>query len=147
MRLYLHDLKPEAQRRVLRFLGLKSPEGGNLDVFPIASISKLEPEGNIEVICSKCAEERYGRKKGSFTKKTLRDAEFVKALFGREHMWVKVKEVKGDCVVGTVDNIPVLEDSPRYGEEVKVSFYEVEDVLFRRGREDAKGKAKRKAER
>jgi hypothetical protein len=40
MELYLRDLKPEAQRRVLRFLGLKSPEDGNLDVFPIATIPK-----------------------------------------------------------------------------------------------------------
>jgi hypothetical protein len=40
MELYLRDLKPEAQRRVLRFLGLKSPEEGNLDVFPIATIPK-----------------------------------------------------------------------------------------------------------
>jgi len=40
MALYFDDLKPEAQRRVLRFLGLKSPEEANLDVSPIAIILK-----------------------------------------------------------------------------------------------------------
>jgi hypothetical protein len=130
MALYLRDLKPEAQRRVLRFLGLKSPEEGNLDIFPIATIP--EPDDNVEFICSECAEERYGKKRGSFTKKTLKDAAFIKALFGREHMWVEVKEVRDDCVVGTVVNIPVFPDSPRFGEEVEVSFREVEDVLSKK---------------
>jgi len=132
MELYLSDLKPEAQRRVLKFLGLKSPEEGNLDVFPIAIIPKPEAEDNVELICSECAEERYGKRKGSFAKKTLKDAAFVKALFGKEHMWVKVKEVREDCVVGTVDNAPVFPDSPRSGEEVKVSFREVEDVISKK---------------
>jgi hypothetical protein len=40
--LHLRGLKPEAQMRVLKFLGLKSPEDGNLDVFPIATISKSD---------------------------------------------------------------------------------------------------------
>jgi hypothetical protein len=34
MELYQRDLKPEAQRRPLKFLGLKSPENGNLTFFP-----------------------------------------------------------------------------------------------------------------
>jgi len=141
MALYFDDLKPEAQRRVLRFLGLKSPEEANLDVSPIAIILKTEPEDNLELICDECAEKRYGKDKGGFTKKTLKDAAFVKALFGKEHMWVKVKEVREDCVVGTVDNVPVFPDSPRFGEEVKISFREVEDVILKeeagedRGRE------------
>jgi len=134
MELYLRDLKPEAQRRVLKFLGLESPEEGNLDVFPIARISKPDAElaSNVELICNKCAEERYGKTKGRFTKDALRDAAFVKALFGREHMWVKVKEVKDHCVVGTIDNIPVFPDSPKYGQEVEVPFSEVENVLSKK---------------
>jgi hypothetical protein len=56
-------------------------------------------------------------------------------------MWVKVKEVRDDCVVGTVDNIPVFPDSPRFGEEVKVSFREVEDFLSKKEvRENAGGR-------
>lgn len=134
----MSDLKPEARKRVLRFLGLKSSEEGNLDVFPIALVHKpeldAEPSSNIELICKKCAEEKYGKKKGGFTKDMLRNAAFVKAPFGREHMWVKIKEVTDDCVVGTVDNIPVLAESPRYGEEVRVFFHEIEDVIFKRTR-------------
>jgi len=128
--LYLDDLKPAARKSLLKFLGLKSAEEGNLDVLPLAVIPKPEPAGNVELICSECAEKRY-KNKGKFTKEELKDATHVKKLFGREHMWVKVKEVRGDCVVGTVDNIPVFENSPRYGEEVKVHFNEVEDALFK----------------
>jgi len=127
--LYLDDLKPAVRKRLLKFLGLKSAEEGNLDVFPLVVIPKPEPASNIEFICSECAEKRY-RNKGKFTKEMLKNATHVKKLFGREHMWVKVKEVKDDYVVGTVDNIPVFEDSPRYGEEVKVHFNEVEDAIL-----------------
>jgi hypothetical protein len=128
LEIYLSNLKPEVQERVLRFLGLKSAKDGNLDVFPLAVVPKPEPKSNIEFICEKCAEERYV-KKGSFTKEMLKGATHVKKLFGREHMWVKVKEFKDNCIVGTVDNVPVFKDGPKFGEKVNVSFHEVEDVL------------------
>lgn len=42
--IYFRDLKPEVQRQYLDALGLVSPEEGNFDCFPIASISLDEPE-------------------------------------------------------------------------------------------------------
>jgi hypothetical protein len=40
LEVFLSDLTPEAQRRVLRFLGFKTPEEGNLDVFPLFTLPK-----------------------------------------------------------------------------------------------------------
>jgi hypothetical protein len=79
MELYLRDLKPEAQRRVLSFLGLKSPEEGNLDVFPIATIPK--PDDNVEFICSECAEERYGKKRGQLHEENVEGRGFCQGAF------------------------------------------------------------------
>ena len=42
--IYLRDLKPEVQQQYLDALGLDSPEEGNFDFFPIASIPLGEPE-------------------------------------------------------------------------------------------------------
>lgn len=97
-----------------------------------------EPSDNIEVICSKCLREKYPYK-GTFTAEALRGATHVKAAFGAEHMWVKVRAVTSEYVVGTVDNIPILSDSPRYGEEVEVPIGEVEDALFEGGRDKTDG--------
>lgn len=36
--IYLDDLKPEVQKRVLRELGLKSAKDGNYDVFPLFTL-------------------------------------------------------------------------------------------------------------
>ena len=36
--IYLDDLKPEVQKRVLRELGLKSAKHGNYDVFPLLTL-------------------------------------------------------------------------------------------------------------
>ena len=36
--IYLDDLKPEVQKRVLRELGLKSAQDGNYDVFPLFTL-------------------------------------------------------------------------------------------------------------
>ena len=87
-----------------------------------------EPADNIEMICRECAERKYGNK-GKFTKEMIKNATHVKKLFGNEHLWVKVREVKDDHVIGTIDNVPVFEDSPAYGEEVKVFFSEIEDLF------------------
>jgi hypothetical protein len=39
MDIFITDLTPEAQRMVLDFLGLPSPEEGNYDVFPLFSLT------------------------------------------------------------------------------------------------------------
>ena len=38
------DLVPETQKEVLKFLNLKTPEAGNLDVFPLTVISQEDVE-------------------------------------------------------------------------------------------------------
>jgi hypothetical protein len=128
--IYLSDLKPKARNRVLEFLGLNSAEEGNLDVLPLTTIPKpeIEDANNVEFLCEECGEKRYPDK-GSFTKERLKSATHVKKRFGKEHMWVKIKQLEDDCIVGTVDNVPVFKDSPKFGEKVNVSFHEVEDVL------------------
>lgn len=40
--IYVRDLKPEIQKSVLKFLGLKNEEEGNLDTFPLTLIPKPE---------------------------------------------------------------------------------------------------------
>ena len=40
LEIFLSDLTPEAQARVLRFLGIKTPEELNLDVFPLFNLPK-----------------------------------------------------------------------------------------------------------
>jgi hypothetical protein len=42
LEIFLDDLKPQAQKEVLEFLGFKNEKDGNLDVFPIARIPKPE---------------------------------------------------------------------------------------------------------
>ena len=42
LHLFLDDLTDKARKEVLDFLELKNPEEGNLDVVPIATISKPE---------------------------------------------------------------------------------------------------------
>jgi hypothetical protein len=41
---YLHDLKEEAQKKVLEALKLSSPEEGNLDVFPLFTLETDDEE-------------------------------------------------------------------------------------------------------
>jgi hypothetical protein len=38
--IYLHDLTPEAQAKVLKFLNAERPEDQNLDVFPLFVMEK-----------------------------------------------------------------------------------------------------------
>ena len=38
------DLVPETQKEVLKFLNLKTPEAGNLDTFPLTTISQEDVE-------------------------------------------------------------------------------------------------------
>jgi len=42
LEIYFEDLDGEAKERVLKFLGLEKPEDLNLDVFPLAVLSKPE---------------------------------------------------------------------------------------------------------
>ena len=39
--IFISDLKPEVQKALLDFLGLKTIEEGNFDVFSIAEIEKI----------------------------------------------------------------------------------------------------------
>ena len=39
MEIFLHDLVPETQKEVLKLLGLETPEEGNLDTIPLATIT------------------------------------------------------------------------------------------------------------
>jgi hypothetical protein len=40
--IYLSDLTPEAQKKILQFLKVKAPEEANLDVFPLFVLPKPE---------------------------------------------------------------------------------------------------------
>jgi len=40
LEIFIDDLTEEAREEVLKFLGLKSPEEGNLDIFPVTTIPK-----------------------------------------------------------------------------------------------------------
>jgi hypothetical protein len=42
LEIYFHDLTPEAQKKVLAFLGIKTSEESNLDVFPLFVLPKPE---------------------------------------------------------------------------------------------------------
>jgi hypothetical protein len=39
MDIFFHDLVPETQKEVLKFMGLETPEDGNYDVFPLTTIT------------------------------------------------------------------------------------------------------------
>jgi hypothetical protein len=39
LEIFLSDLKPEAQKKVLQFLGIKTPQEANLDVFPLFGLT------------------------------------------------------------------------------------------------------------
>jgi hypothetical protein len=40
LEIFLSDLKPETQARVLKFLGIKDDREANLDVFPLFVLAK-----------------------------------------------------------------------------------------------------------
>jgi len=40
--IFIHDLKEDVQKEVLKFLGLESAEEGNYDTIPVAVIPKPE---------------------------------------------------------------------------------------------------------
>ncbi len=42
LEVFLGDLTPEAQKCVLKFLGLKTAAEGNLDIFPLFTFHKPE---------------------------------------------------------------------------------------------------------
>jgi hypothetical protein len=42
LEIFLSDLTPQAQKRVLRFLKIEVPEEANLDIFPLVVLPKPE---------------------------------------------------------------------------------------------------------
>ena len=44
LEIFLSDLMPAAQKKVLAFLGIKTPEESNLDVFPLFVLPKPETQ-------------------------------------------------------------------------------------------------------
>jgi hypothetical protein len=81
---------------------------------------------NVVFICKDCAQKLYpkGRKKAD-----MQFAEYVKKLLGREHIWVRITRVDDNGVAGTVDNMTVFEETPKFGTEVFVKYEEIEDVM------------------
>lgn len=58
--LFFHDLKPEAQAKVLKAAGLKSADEGNLDLAPLAVLDyEVEPVERIQgdSVCEACGRE------------------------------------------------------------------------------------------
>jgi abortive infection bacteriophage resistance protein len=49
LEIFLDDLTSRAKKEVLNFLGYKTEKDGNLDVFPIATIPKPEPDEELKL--------------------------------------------------------------------------------------------------
>jgi hypothetical protein len=59
----------------------------------------------------------------------MRFCEAVLKYFGSgELMWVVITRVLEDGVEGWVDNDPIVEGSPRYGEHVFMRYEKIDDV-------------------
>ena len=86
------------------------------------------PENNIRWLCPECVKGLYPNK-GKFTIEEISRATHVKKQFGREHMWIIIDDLSSESIIGTVDNDPVLPDSPKCGERVLVKVEEVEDIM------------------
>lgn len=91
--------------------------------------SKYFPEAdtNVRITCKDCSTKMYPRK-GKFTAEELLEATHVKKAFGREHMWVKITHRDEDHLEGKVENFPIFDASPRFGETVKIQLDEIEDI-------------------
>jgi len=92
----------------------------------------MEPEGddNIIITCGKHADQLYPSK-GKYTRGMLKYAKVIKACFGtgpKEHMWVLIERLDEEFVVGTLANIPVILDSPKYGDRVSIPYKLIEDA-------------------
>lgn len=73
--------------------------------------------------------ERPDRHKSVFSESQLRKAKWVKAVFGKkESMWVKVLEVGGGRILGTLDNQPVDVDMA-LGQRVTLRYSDVVDIM------------------
>ena len=51
---------------------------------------------------------------------------------GREHIWVKVKELRGNTIAGTLGNNPTNPGELKLGSRVEVDLTQVEDWIFSR---------------
>jgi uncharacterized protein YegJ (DUF2314 family) len=89
-----------------------------------------EDNDNIIVICGECSAGQYPAK-GKYTKNMLKYAQFVKAQFGEgpvEHIWICIKELEDNEVIGTIANIPLLLNIPKFGTEIRIKYSEIEDA-------------------
>ena len=51
---------------------------------------------------------------------------------GREHIWVKVKELRGNTIAGDLGNNPINSGELKLGSTVEVDLSQVEDWIFSR---------------
>lgn len=74
-----------------------------------------EDPGNTGMVCRDCAE----RNKGTFE---IKVGDYAKIRFGRdspgEYMWVKVTDVNGDRLEGTLDNDPIILENMKCGDMI-----------------------------
>ena len=67
--------------------------------------------------------------RGKFTKKDMQFCEAVLKCFDSgEIMWVIITKVLEDGVEGWIDNSPMMQGSPRYGEHVFARYEEIYDI-------------------
>ena len=89
---------------------------------------------NIVLICNHCTEKRRkefqkslksGQVKlevGSYIKIKFKDGE------KSEHMWVEIKEIRKDEIIGRLDNEPVVLENIFLDDEVKAKIEDIEDI-------------------
>ncbi len=93
----------------------------------------MENKENIIAGCKKCFNQRREDFQKTFDKYSLKIGNFVKKGFKEkeevEHMWVKITGLKGDRIVGILNNEPVVLKDIKLGDFVEVKFDEIENYL------------------
>lgn len=91
---------------------------------------------NIQIFCKD-----HGPQAGEYTGKPPGDfiGKLVKRVFQAkkspipgmisEHMWVKIHDINGNRLIGTLDNQPILDVGLKYGDMVTVELTEIEDIM------------------
>ena len=85
-----------------------------------------EPKENIRLLHPECAPRpkiELAAKGGDYF-----IGKAVKRRFGREHMWVRVDNVKGKILTGILDNDPLVSGGLKRGDRVQVRLSQIEDV-------------------